>query len=313
MSKAPVPLRVPGPVVHGRSGQTGRVSRAQTVLDRIVAAAEEDAFGAHSAHVRVAGQSAVHHWSDDVPRDIHSAAKGVCVLAAGIASDEGLVDVDVPVARYLPDVPLGDGVELVTLRHLLGMTSGIDLPWSATLMTDWPDLAREFLGRPTRGRAFQYSNASTYTAMRALGAVVGDVAAWLGPRLFEPLGIVDPRWDRCPRGWVVAGEGLHLRAVELARIGQLIDDGGAWEDRRLVSARWTDALHSDWFERDAGPGYTHYALAGWGGPGDAWRLHGAYGQMVIFVDDAVVTITADDHVGADRMAARAVEAARSPA
>ncbi|WP_028473183.1 serine hydrolase domain-containing protein [Nocardioides alkalitolerans] len=287
------------------------MSRAQTVLDRIVRAAEEDGFGAHAAHVRVDGRTAVRHWSEDVPRDIHSAAKGVCVLAAGIAADEGLVDVDAPVSTYLPDVPLGNGVEAVSMRHLLGMTSGIDLPWSPTLMTDWPDLAREFLGRPTSGRAFQYSNASTYTAMRALGAVVGDVAGWLGPRLFEPLGLGAPYWEHCPNGWIVAGEGLHLRAEELARIGRLIGDGGVWEGRRLVSSRWTDALHSDWHEREAGPGYTRYALAGWGGPGDAWRLHGAYGQMLIFLDDAVVTITADDHLGADQMARRVVEALRS--
>ena len=67
-------------------------------------------------------------------------------------------------------------------------------------------------------------------------------------------------------------------------------------------------MHSDWVEREAGPGYERYALAGWAGPGEAWRLHGAHGQMVIFRDDAVVTVMADDHVGADRMAARVVRA-----
>jgi CubicO group peptidase (beta-lactamase class C family) len=262
-------------------------------------------------HVRSGGENAAHRWSEDVRRDVHSVAKGVCVLAAGTAADAGLFDVDASVSQYLPDVVLGDGVETVTTRHLLGMISGIDLPWSETLMSDWPDLAREFLSRPSRGRAFQYSNASTYTAMRALAARVGDVADWLAPRLLEPLGIENPAWDRCPNGWITAGAGLHLSLEELARIGQLISDDGVWEGRRLVSSRWIQALHSDWFEREAGLGYTRYALAGWEGPGAAWRLHGAYGQMLIFVDDTVVTITADDHAGADRMALRVVQAVRS--
>ena len=268
----------------------------------------DDGFGAHAVHVRTRTGTAAYAWGPDVRRDVHSIAKGVCVLAVGMACDEGLFDVDAPVGDFLPDVALGSGVDAVTTRHLLTMTSGIDLPWSATLLTDWPDLAREFLGRPTAGRVFQYSNASTYTAVRALAAVVGDVHTWLQPRLLEPLGIHDATWERCPLGHVAGGGGLHLTTAELARVGQLIADGGTWGGRTLVSRRWTDAMHSDWVHRDAGPGYTRYAFAGWGGPGAAWRLHGAHGQLLVFHDRDVVTVTADDHAGADRMAARAAAA-----
>ena len=284
------------------------MSRAQMIVDRLVGIATEDGFDAHSVHVLIGDETAEYHWSEDVRRDVHSAAKGVCVLAVGIAADDGALDVDAPVASYLPDFTLGAGVDGVTVRHLLTMTSGIDLPWSETMMTDWPDLAREFLARPSRGRVFQYSNASTYVAMRALEAVVGDVPRWLDRRLFEPLGIESPVWERCANGWIVAGGGLHLRTIELARIGRLIRDGGVWQSQRLVSSDWVKAMHTDWFERGQGydPSYRRYALAGWGGPGAAWRLHGAHGQLLVFLDDAVVTITANDHFKADRMAERVV-------
>ena len=36
----------------------------------------------------------------------------------------------------MPGVELGDGVEFVTLRHLLTMTSGIDLPLKALVWED---------------------------------------------------------------------------------------------------------------------------------------------------------------------------------
>lgn len=70
-------------------------------------------------------------------------------------------------------------------------------------------------------------------------------------------------------------------------------------------------MHTDWVEREGtGPGYERYAMAGWGGPGRLWRLHGAYGQMLLFDETeasndpgTVVTITADDHFGADALAA----------
>lgn len=279
------------------------MSRARDVRDRIVERTDATGFAAHGLHVHIGADTAEHRWTPDAREEIHSVAKGLSVLAAALAADEGLVSFDAPIAAFLPDVRLGAGVEHVTLRHLLTMSSGIDLPWSESMMTDWPDLAVEFLGRPSRGRVFQYSNASTYTAMRVLAAGVGDVHAYLDARLFQPLGIQDTVWRRCPNGHILAGEGLQLRTEELARIGRLIRDRGVWEGRQLVSPGWIDQMHSDGVVAGSNPGYSRYALAGWGGPGDAWRLHGAHGQLLIFSDDAVVTITADDHFGADAMAA----------
>lgn len=284
------------------------MTRAQAILAELVAAAERDGFVAHGIHVGLGDDTAAHLWGADEPRDVQSVAKGVCVLAAGIAADEGLFDLDVPLPHYLPDYAYGAGSERVTVRHLLAMTSGIDLPWTPTIMTDWPDLSREFLSRPSAGRVFDYSTASAYTAMRALAAVVGDVAEWLEPRLFAQLGIADPQWDRCPNGAIAAAGGLHLRLDELARIGRLISDGGVWLGKRLVGEQWVLAMHSDWSEHDAPPSYRRYALAGWGGPGDAWRLHGAGGQLLVFLDGAVVTVLADDHPGADRMTECIVDA-----
>ncbi|MBT1634032.1 serine hydrolase domain-containing protein [Curtobacterium flaccumfaciens] len=302
---------------------------AATILDAVVRHIDATGFAAHGIHVRTRTSApgtddvAERHWTPDVRREVHSAAKGVCVLAAGIAADDGLVDLDEPIATYLVGTGLGaetglvvgDGVDRVTLRHLLTMTSGIDMPWSATEMTDWPDLAAEFLRRPSRGRVFQYANASTYTAMRVLETRVGDVGAFVAERLFAPLGIRDIEWQRCPNGFVAAGEGLSLSTEELARVGHLIRDRGVVDGQRIVSARWCDAMHTDWVEREGtGPGYERYAMAGWGGPGRLWRLHGAYGQMLLFDQTegdtdtdtgtgTVVTITADDHFGADALAA----------
>ncbi|WP_182066186.1 serine hydrolase domain-containing protein [Curtobacterium sp. ME12] len=298
---------------------------AATILDAVVRHIDATGFAAHGIHVRTrtaapgtdgtADDVAEHRWTPDVRREVHSAAKGICVLAAGIAADDGLVDLEEPIATYLAGsgLALGPGVDRVTLRHLLTMTSGIDMPWSASELTDWPDLAAEFLRRPSRGRVFQYANASTYTAMRVLETRVGDVGAFVTERLFAPLGIQDVEWQRCPNGFVAGGEGLALRTEELARIGRLIRDRGVVDGQRIVGARWCDAMHTDWVEREGtGPGYERYAMAGWGGPGRLWRLHGAYGQMLLFDEPAansdsgtgtVVTITADDHFGADALAA----------
>lgn len=283
------------------------MTAAETIRDLLVDHADASGFGAQGLHVLVGDDVAEHRWTADVREEIHSVAKGVCVLAAGIAVDEGLVSFDAPLAEYVPDLALGDGVDRITLRRLLSMSSGIDLPWSETMMTDWPDLAREFLSRPSRGLVFQYSNASTYSAMAVLATRVGDIVDYLRPRLLAPLGIEDIEWERCPQGRIVGGSGIALRTEEMARLGRLIRDRGEWEGRRLVSPEVIDAMHSDWVTAGQNPGYERYALAGWDGPGSSWRLHGAYGQLLVFHGDAVVTITADDHFGADAMSAFVAE------
>ncbi|MFJ4016439.1 serine hydrolase domain-containing protein [Microbacterium sp. NPDC090014] len=278
------------------------MTRAEMIRDRLVDHADASGFGAHGLHVLVGDDVAEHRWTADVREEIHSVAKGVSVLAAGIAAADGLISLDAPIAEYVPDLTFGDGVEHLTLRRLLSMSSGVDLAWSETMMTDWPDLAREFLSRPSRGHVFQYSNASTYAAMMILATRTGDVVEYLRPRLLAPLGFDDLEWERCPQGRIVAGGGIALRTEEMARLGRLIRDRGEWQGRRLVPTEIIDAMHSDWVVAGENAGYERYALAGWDGPGQVWRLHGAYGQLLIFGEDAVVTITADDHFGADAYA-----------
>ena len=273
------------------------MTRAAALREALVARIDDTGFGAHGLHVRVGDDVATHRWTPDKREEIHSVAKAVAVLAAGIAVDEGLMSLDEPVRPVLP------AATPVTLRDLLSMSSGIDLPWSETMMTDWPDLAAEFLSRPSRGRIFQYSNASTYTAMAALSQRTGDIEEFLRPRLFAPLGWADVSWRRSPSGRVLGGEGLELRTDELAQLGLLIRDRGVVDGRRVVSPRIVDAMHSGWIETGSvGDGYRRYALSGWDGPGGAWRLHGAHGQLIVFIGDGVVTVTAHDHSGADAVA-----------
>lgn len=287
--------------VHGwRSTgcETRGVRSTPSVLERFVGAVDEEGLGAYGVHVLIGDQEAQHRWRSDDREDIYSASKGVCALAIGIAVDEGIVSLETSIPELLPSMGLGPDVDTVTIRHLLSMSSGIDFAWFGDEPVPWPDLAQEMLRRPTRGpgTVFQYSDASTYVAMRMLGAVVGDVRNWLMPRLFDPLGIDNPQWHRCPLGWIVGGSGLELRTEELARIGRVLRDRGHWKNHQLVDVTWVDRMHASWVDTGSGPPFERYGLAVWAGPGDCWRLDGRYGQYVIVDEarDAVITITAHE-------------------
>jgi CubicO group peptidase (beta-lactamase class C family) len=267
-----------------------------SVLTSFVRAVERDQLGAYGVHVLVGSEEAEHRWRSDDRENIYSVSKGVCAVAVGLAIQEGLASLESGVGEMLSDIELGPGVEDVRLGHLLSMSSGIAFRWFAHEPVIWPDLAQEMLRRPTAGPGtrFQYSDASTYVAMRMLGAVVGDVRDWLMPRLFDRLDIDNPQWHRCPLGWIVAGSGLQLRTEELARVGRLLRDYGTWKGDRIISSDWVERMHDPWITTGSTAPYERYGLAVWDGPGECWRLEGRYGQYVI-VDqhrDAVITITA---------------------
>ncbi|MFF3026583.1 serine hydrolase domain-containing protein [Microbacterium sp. NPDC057944] len=281
------------------------MTAADEVRDAIVAGIDAERLNAYGIHVGIGDSEAGHRWRSDDRENVYSVSKGVSALAVGIAIDEGLLALGARALELLEVPSPGEGVEEVTLEHLLTMTSGIDFAWFGSQPVEWPDLAVETLRRPTRGpgAVFQYSDASTYVAMRMLGAVVGDVRDWLLPRLFDPLGIDNPQWHRCPLGWIIGGTGLELRTEELARIGRVLRDGGGG----LVSRAWIERMHSHWIPTEH---RDRYGLAAWQGPGRTWRLDGLYGQYVIVDEaaDAVVAITAHEEHRDHRLAEIAAEA-----
>ncbi|MGO4536261.1 serine hydrolase domain-containing protein [Leifsonia sp. 2MCAF36] len=288
------------------------MTAADALLARFVHAVDREGLGAYGAHALVGGDEAQHRWRSDDRVNLYSVSKGVSALAAGIAVDEGLLTLDTTVVEALPQVQLGEGVERVTLRHLLTMSSGIPFQWFGDQPVPGPDLAQEMLRHPTRGPGehFLYTDSSTYVAMRMLGAAVGDVRDWLLPRLFGPLGIDNPQWMRCPQGWIVAGSGLQLRTGEVARIGRVLRDRGEWQGSRIVSAAWIDGMHTEWRDTGEAGSSAHYGIGTWEGPSGLWRFDGRYGQYVVVDDahDAVLTVTAHEEFRTGRLLEVAHEA-----
>ncbi|AMM20646.1 hydrolase [Frondihabitans sp. PAMC 28766] len=292
------------------------MTSAQRVLDQFVRNVDAEGLGAYGVHVLIGDDVAEHRWRSDDRENVYSVSKGVCALAAGIAVGDGLIGLDSTVGEFFPSMQLGAGVDGITLRHLLTMTSGIKFQWfgdqpvpgaaTAERPASTPDLAQVMLGLPSNGAgtAFLYTDSSPYVAMRMLETVVGDVRDWLIPRLFEPLGIDNPQWHRCPLGSIMGGTGLELRTEELARIGRLLRDRGQWNGQALVDGAWIDQMHEATVATRGTGDSARYGLAVWGGPGDAWRLDGRYGQYVV-VDqgrDAVITVTAHEESGEHRLA-----------
>src|SRR5690606_11802455 len=97
---------------------------------------------------------------------------------------------------------------------------------------DDPDPAALFLETDVvrePGSGFEYSNGGVHLLARVIGARAGvTLRDYLMPRLFEPLGILNPQWHTERGGNPWGATGLHLRSGELARIGALLLERGRW-------------------------------------------------------------------------------------
>ena len=200
-------------------------------------------------------------FGPEIKHDERSATKSIVALVLGIAIDRGLIkSLDEPVLSFFPDyadlqTPEKDRI---TLRDLVTMSSGLewhedDTPYtseanSENRMDNAADPYRYALQKAIvapPGQVWNYNSGSTEiigaVLKKATGKSVDELASTL---LFAPLGITDVEWPRNARGDPIAAGALRLRPRDLAKIGQLVLQHGAWNGTQVVPASWIETATS---------------------------------------------------------------------
>ncbi|WP_175718227.1 serine hydrolase domain-containing protein [Burkholderia anthina] len=189
--------------------------------------------------------------SRDSTYELYSVTKAVTSLVAGILVDQGAVRLDEPVAARLaawrPDLggALADKRD-IAFKHVLSMSSGLHYDFSPKddpIYYTAPDrlkLAVSAAPRVAPGTAFEYTDVNPILASALLSAAAGEpVERYAQTHLFAPLDMKRAAWERADRtGLVSAGWGLRLRAIDMAKIGMLVLDGGRWQGRQVVPQAW---------------------------------------------------------------------------
>ena len=181
--------------------------------------------------------------------------KTVMALAYGPAIAAGHLRLDDPVGRHLPEWA-ADARGRVTLRQLLGMTSGLAAPPGppgptnlATQLTLGPDIrttALAFSAADPPGREFAYANVSSQLAGMALDAATpGRYAEWLSGTIWRPIGAGEASlWLDRPGGTPHLFCCLQATPRDWLRVGELIRKRGRAGGRQVVPADWIDAITS---------------------------------------------------------------------
>jgi CubicO group peptidase (beta-lactamase class C family) len=189
---------------------------------------------------------------------IYSITKNVIYNTAGIALENGVLEsLDRPVAEFFPEyeqIFAEPQKREITLRHLVSMTSGLEWDEVSTSYFDPRNSVHAMMAsenwlehvfsRPLRnapGVEFEYNSGLPCVlaeiVSRSSGRPFTDYAQ---ENLLGPLGTEKSRWDDGTRAHV-----LHLRARDLAKLGQLNTSRGRFLDARIVPESWFEPSMSE--------------------------------------------------------------------
>lgn len=193
---------------------------------------------------------------------LFSASKSVTSIVAGILHGDGLIDLDETVAHYVPELK-SSAYSDASLRDVLDMRVSLDFEETyqdprgdfaryrragllePSVPGDTPDSLIAFLatlqkGAGDHGGPFHYCSPNSdvlgLVIERASGQRFADFAA---ARLWQPLGARQDGYITVDAtGSARTGGGFCMTPRDLARIGEMMRQGGIANGRRIVSQDW---------------------------------------------------------------------------
>ncbi|RWB61612.1 serine hydrolase [Mesorhizobium sp.] len=222
---------------------------------------------------RLIGDWAAPHMAFGQRHIVFSISKSVTAILAGILEDEGVFDFEAPVTEYIPEAK-GSAYGDASVRNVLDMTVSLDFeeayldPESAFARyrraTLWNPgggseslaaflLTLQRLAEP-HGRTYRYRSPNSdmlgILVERASGKRVSDL---LSEKLWLPLGAAREMSVTVDmEGTARTAGGMSMTPRDLARIGEMMRQGGMANGRRIVPEAWvrdtvaTGGSHEAW-------------------------------------------------------------------
>lgn len=226
---------------------------------------------------------------------IKSVAKSITSAAAGIVIDRGLLkSVDEPVYKFIPHFNEQKDLRhrMITIRHLLTMTSGIY--WQGGVHYHCPMLDQMFRSdnwiehiadiavTDIPGTRYVYKEWDIILLAEVLNCICGDLYEFTNQNLYKPLGIESEGWFRSASGtyYTVGNNDKNeklsdLTAMEMFKIGKLFLDNGVYEDKQILSKKYIEMATA------LSPAESGYGFMWW--RGDEWYGCRGYGGQSITV------------------------------
>jgi len=195
----------------------------------------------HALLILVDGTPVVERYANgydaEKPHALYSGTKSFWGVTAAAAHDDGLLDLDEPVAQTIPEWQADPRRARVTLRDLLALTSGIGFGGLGSAVPTYERaLAVPIKDEP--GTRFTYGG----IPLQVFGAVLARKLAargqtpqsYLHARLLDPIGVHVGAWRSLRDGTQPLPTGAFLSAREWAKFGRFVLDGARWDGKPLL-------------------------------------------------------------------------------
>jgi CubicO group peptidase (beta-lactamase class C family) len=188
----------------------------------------------------------------------YSMTKVVAALIAGKLNDEHKLTLQTKIApilaKFRPDLSKyftdPNDKRLIEFGHLMNNSAGLAYDDPATgdkIYYDAPDymaLASTAHSVVVPGKEFDYNDINPiyvagvieYLANNKLENMAAD-------DIFKPMSMENAVWARAnTKGLVSTGWGIRMRAMDYAKIGQLMLQGGNWNGKQLFKGNWVNEM-----------------------------------------------------------------------
>ncbi len=238
--------------------------------------------------------------------NIKSASKSIIGLLVGIAIEEEYIEsIDQPIRSYFSDYfdKNPDSVkERITIEDLLTMRAGLETTsfhnygrWVTS--SNWIHFALDQPMEAEPGGDMVYSTGSSHLLSVIISRATNmDTRAFANKYFFGPMGISVGGWDRDPQGYYMGGNNMALRPADMLKIGQMIINGGMYEDERIISKDWLQASFQTYTRSNYNP--YDYGYMWWNKPVGEYKVFFAWGyggQYIFMIPElnAVVVMTGE--------------------
>jgi len=173
----------------------------------------------------------------DTSLEMASITKAMTGMMFAQFMDQGIIDLDDPVGKYLPDFPV-EGNKLITLRHCFTHTTGLNghYEWGG-VHNPWLDnVILNGIDYLTPGKIHLYNGMGYDLAGKVMEVVSGkSMFRLMHENFFEPLGVKNTIIDD------LACE-TTSSAEDIARMGQLLLNRGSYGDKVFFSPETFEKL-----------------------------------------------------------------------
>ena len=216
------------------------------------------------------GRIVIEHYAngmdDNTPHILMSVSKSMLGLLAGVLVADGILNRDAEIAQYVPEIQ-ESAFSKATVNHLLDMLTGVHFEedyqalsgaiieyrkatnWNPIGRNDDPTDLRTFLPtmkarQGTHGGSFNYISPCTdllgWVIERAASRRYADLFSEL---IWKPMGASNSAYITVDRlGAPRCAGGMCMTVMDLARVGQLIAEGGCRDQKRILPKEWLEDM-----------------------------------------------------------------------